>query len=152
MQLGHVAIALSISTYNWNPKTILLAFFFHFLPNLDVIPIRLGLAKPEFHFTVTHSLLFAAIVSLFASLFGYELGALAIVCLITHYAADFGCSRGQPLLYPFSDKKFSLPLFDDTGFWGKEAMMGYYEQPWSWILESIVFLFLIYRLTVLYYV
>lgn len=150
MQFGHVAVALSISTYDWNPKTVIFVGLVHFLPNFDAFPIRLGWAKPSFHCTITHTFLFAFIVSLLAWLAGPTWGIFAIVSLLTHYLADMGSTVGLPLLLPFSKRKFTWALFEDTGYWGKETILGYYRQPMSWILEGSVLIFLIYRLFAIY--
>jgi hypothetical protein len=57
---------------------------------------------------------------------------------------------GLPLLWPFSKRKFTLALFKDTGYWGREMYLGYYRQPMSWVLEGAVVLFFGYRLYTLY--
>ena len=74
MQVGHVAVALAISSYApeltggkidaFSFESIIVAMAAHWLPNLDVVPIWLKLAKPSFHCTWSHSLLFAIIMSL----------------------------------------------------------------------------------------
>jgi hypothetical protein len=57
---------------------------------------------------------------------------------------------GLPLLWPFTRKKFSLRLFKDTGWWGKDMFIGYYKQPMSWVLEGGVTVFFVYRLLEIY--
>ena len=66
MQFGHIPLALAIATYDWNPKTAVFVVGMHFLPNADSLAVRAGLAKPEFHCTVTHSVLFALAASVMA--------------------------------------------------------------------------------------
>jgi len=150
MQLGHIAVAVSIASYNWNPKTIVFVGFMHFLPNFDVLPLKLGWAKRSFHCTITHTFLFALIVSAIALQFGNIWGILAIVSLLTHYLADMGSTVGQPLFYPLSKKKYTWALFKDTGPYGMDSFVGYYSQPMSWGLEVPAFSFAIYRLLAVY--
>ena len=146
MQLGHVPLALAVASYDWNPKTIGFCFLFHMLPNADSLIERTGLVPPKFHCTVTHTFAFAAVVSGLVALVSPHYGLLALVCLVTHYLADLGSTVGLPLLWPFSKRKFSLRLFEDTGYWGMEMYRGYYRQPQAWALEGAVVLFLAYRL------
>src|SRR5438445_9917474 len=35
----------------------------------------------------------------------------------------------RSLLWPFSKRKFTSALFQDSGYWGKEMYTGYYRQP-----------------------
>ena len=151
MQLGHVPLALSISTYDWNPRTILFVGLMHMLPNFDVFPIRMGWAKDDFHCTVTHSFAFAALVGLLCGFFiGPSWGIFAAVAIVAHYAADIGSSVGLPLFYPFYKKRLTLNLFEDTGYWGWDMIKGYYKQTWPLVLETAVTLFFGYRLLVVY--
>ena len=150
MQFGHVPLALAISTYDWNPKTILFVAVAHLLPNFDVFPIKAGWAKKEFHCTVTHSFSFAIVVALLCALVAPKWGIFAFVALILHYAADIGSTVGLPLFYPFRKKRFTIALFDDTGYWGNEMIKGYYAQRWPIILETAVTLFFVYRLLIVY--
>lgn len=151
MQFGHVPLALSISTYDWSPRTVVFVGFMHMLPNFDVFPIRMGLAKKEFHCTVTHSFAFAAVVGgLCAWLLAPKWGILAFAAIVAHYFADIGSSVGLPLFYPFYKKRLTLHLFEDTGYWGWDMIKGYYAQFWPIVLESAVTLFLVYRLLVIY--
>ena len=101
MQFGHAGIALAISTYDWNPKTIIVVGIAYFLPNFDSFPMRLGLADKDFHCSITHTFLFAIIVTLCFSLLGVKYGALVFVSLIAHFIADMGYTVGMPLFYPF---------------------------------------------------
>jgi len=146
MQLGHVPLALAIATYDWSPETAVFVLGMHFLPNADSLVVRAGWAKPEFHCTVTHSVAFAAVVSGLISIFSPHYGLFALVAILSHYAADIGSTVGLPLLWPFSKRKFTLALFKDTGYWGREMYLGYYRQPMSWVLEGAVVAFLAYRL------
>lgn len=102
-----------------------------------------------FHCTVTHSLFFAIIVSLLIALFSRHFAAFAFIAIITHYLADIGSTVGLPLLWPLSRKKSTLSLFRDTGWWGKDMLIGYYRQPIPWLLEGAALIFFIYRLSVL---
>ena len=125
MQLGHVPLALAIATYDWNPKTAVVCLGLHFLPNADALVVRAGLAKPSFHCTVTHNIFFATIVPGLVYLISPHYTPFAFVALITHYLADLGSTVGQPLLWPFSKRKFTLNLFKDTGYWGWGMFTGY---------------------------
>lgn len=102
-----------------------------------------------FHCTLTHSIFFAIVVSLFVAIFSLHLAAFAFVAIVLHFAADLGSTVGLPIFWPFTRKKYTFALFKDTGWWGKEMLLGYYRQPMSWILEGCVVLFLFYRLGVI---
>jgi len=149
MQLGHIPLALSIATYDWSPKMAVFCLGAHFLPNADVLVVKAGLAKPSFHCTVTHNIFFAVVVSGLVYLVAPHYAPFAFVALITHYMADIGSTVGQPLLWPFSKKKFTLSLFQDTGYWGWEMYTGYYKQRASWVLEGAVLVLFSYRLYVI---
>ena len=146
MQLGHVPLALSIATYDWSPRMAAFCLAAHFLPNADSLVVKAGLAKPSFHCTVTHNLLFAIVVTGIVFAFAPHYAPFAFVALLTHYLADIGSTVGQPLLWPLSKKKYTLSLFQDTGYWGWEMFAGYYRQPMSWVLEGAVLIFFAYRL------
>lgn len=146
MQLGHVPLALSIATYDWNPKMAAFVLAMHFLPNSDSLVVRAGWAKPEFHCSVTHSMLFAVVVAALIAPFSVHYALFGLLAILAHYAADLGSTVGLPLLWPFSRRKFTLALFEDTGYWGKGMLLGYYRQPMSWVLEGGVIAFLGYRL------
>lgn len=150
MQVGHVPLALAISTYDWNPKTIVLVLAMHFLPNADSLVVRAGYAKPEFHCTVTHSLPFAVLVSGLVALVSPHYAGFALAAILAHYAADIGSTVGLPLLWPFTKRKFTLALFKDTGYWGSDMLIGYYRQPMAWVLEGAVVIFLALRLVTIY--
>ncbi len=150
MQLGHVPLALSIATYDWNPRMAVFCLGVHFLPNADVLLVKAGLAKPSFHCTVTHSLLFAVVVTGMVYVISPHYALFAFIATVTHYLADIGSTVGQPLLWPVSKKKFTLSLFQDTGYWGWKMYSGYYRQPMSWVLEGAVIAFFSYRLHALY--
>jgi len=49
------------------------------------------------------------------------------------------------LLLPFSQRRFSLNLWKNTGYWGRAMYVGYYRQPWAWILEGAVFAVVAWR-------
>lgn len=184
MQFGHIALALSIATYDWSAANAVYCLGMHYLPNMDSLLVKAGIDEkliklsikleslvrknddprmPEqqaatdkfwtekggFHCTVTHSLFFAVVISLFIAVFSVHYAILAFVCIVSHYIADIGSTVGLPLLWPFTRKKYTLSLFEDTGWWGKEMFIGYYRQPASWILESSVLFFMIYRFMVI---
>ena len=149
MQLGHLPLALSIATYDWNPKTVAFVVAMHWLPNGDSLVVKAGLAKPEFHCTVTHTFLFAVLVSAIVALFSPHYAIFAFVAIVAHFAADIGSTVGLPLFWPVYRKRLTLALFKDTGFWGWDMYIGYYKQPMAWILEGAVIVFFVYRLFVI---
>ncbi|MDY6970520.1 MAG: metal-dependent hydrolase [Spirochaetota bacterium] len=155
MQLGHVAVALAISSYApeltggemdaFSVESIAVAMVAHWLPNLDVIPIWLKIAKPSFHCTWSHSLLFAIIVGLLTLFINTSWAILSFLSIIVHYLADLPSSVGLPLFMPLSDKRFTINLWADTGHSGWQAFKGSYIQAWPWILEGGAYLFLFIR-------
>ena len=149
MQLGHLPLALSIATYDWNPKTVAFVVAMHWLPNADSLVVKAGMAKPEFHCTVTHTFLFAVLVSALVALFSPHYAIFAFVAIVAHFAADIGSTVGLPLFWPVYRKRLTLALFKDTGFWGWDMYIGYYKQPMAWILEGAVIAFFVYRLFVI---
>ena len=150
MQLGHVPLAVSIASFDWNPRTIAFCVAMHFLPNADSLVSKAGLAKPSFHCTVTHTLLFAVVVTGIVYLVSPFYAPFAFAALVLHYLADSGSTVGLPLLWPFSKKRFTLALFKDTGYWGWEMYKGYYRQPQTWALEGAVVVFFAWRMTQIY--
>jgi membrane-bound metal-dependent hydrolase YbcI (DUF457 family) len=150
VQAGHIPLALSIATYDWNPRMATFVLAMHFLPNADSLIVRAGLAKPSFHCTLTHSLFFALAVSALVAVFSPHYAIFALVAIVAHYAADIGSSVGLPLLWPLSRRKFTLALWQDTGYWGRQMLVGYYRQPMAWVMEVSVVVFLVYRLLTLY--
>ena len=148
MQVGHVPLALAIATYDWSPEMGVFCLGMHFLPNADSLVVKAGFASPSFHCTVTHSILFALVVSGIVALFSTHYAAFALIEILAHYAADIGSTVGLPLLWPFSKKKFTLAFFKDTGYWGWQMLIGYYRQPMAWVLEGAVLAFFAYRLYV----
>lgn len=180
MQFGHVAVALSIATYDWSVANAAFCLGMHYLPNADSLIVKAGLDKKiirgatilesflkresitensktdpfwiengGFHCTVTHSILFATVVGLLIALFSWKYAAFAFVAMVTHYLADIGSTVGLPIFWPFTRKKYTLSLFRDTGWWGKEMFIGYYSQPIPWVLEGCAALFFTYRLLVI---
>lgn len=140
MQLGHVGLALAIAAVDPRPETFAVVVAAQFLPNADSPVIRSGLAKPDFHGTYSHSLVFIALVGLMAGLvLGPELGLLAGASMLAHVVADLPTDTGIPLLLPFSRRRFSFKLWTNTGYWGRAMYVGYYRQRWAWILEGAVF-------------
>ncbi len=155
MQIGHAAVALVIASFApeltggrvdaFSVEAITVAIVSHWLPNLDVIPIWLKWAKPNFHCTWSHSFLFALTVFLVLLPFNVGWAMLALASILLHYAADLPSTVGLPLLLPFSRKRFSLRLWADTGAGGWMSMKGTYEQSWTWILEGGAYVVLFVR-------
>lgn len=140
MQLGHVGIALAIASLDPRPEVFAIVGAAQFLPNADSLLIRAGWAKPEFHGTWSHSLVFCLGVALLAVIaFGPWLGCLAGLSLAAHVVADMPTDTGIPLLLPFTRRRFSVNLWTNTGYWGWAMYVGYYRQRWAWILEGAVF-------------
>ncbi len=150
MQFGHLPLALAVATYDWNPGTAAFCVAVHWLPNADSLVERAGLAKKGFHCTVTHSLLFAVAVAAAIYPFSPLYALLGLIAILAHYAADIGSTVGLPLLWPFSNRRYTLALFKDTGSWGWEMLRGYYRQPMAWVVETAVVAFLAYRLWTIY--
>ena len=154
MQLGHVAVALAISSFApeltggqieaFSGEAIAVTFIAHWLPNLDVIPIWMKIAKPSFHCTWSHSLLMALLVGLILYFVNPAWAMLGTVSLLIHFLADMPSSVGLPLLMPLK-KRFSINLWADTGHSGWVALKGTYMQAWTWLLEGGAFLFLFIR-------
>src|SRR6266705_3580062 len=137
MQFGHLGIALSIASLDPRPETFLVVGAAQFLPNADSLIIRAGWARPDFHGTWSHSLLFSSAVGALAvALFGPWLGGLALASIVAHVLADLPTDTGLPLLLPFSRRRFSLNLWKNTGYWGRAMYVGYYRQPWACILDG----------------
>ena len=155
MQVGHVAVALTISSFApeitggrmeaFSLESILIAMIAQWLPNMDAIPIMLKWAKPSFHCTWSHSIIIAALFSLLVALFNPAWAMIIFVSLIVHYLADMPSSVGLPLFLPLSKKRFTLNLWADTGYWGWTSFRGTYEQAWTWILEGGMILVVLVR-------
>jgi membrane-bound metal-dependent hydrolase YbcI (DUF457 family) len=150
MQFGHVPLALAIATYDWKPETAAFCVAMHWLPNADSLVEKAGWAKPGFHCTLTHSVLFAVVVSALIYPFSTHYALFALLAILAHYAADIGSTVGLPLWWPFSKKKYTLALFQDTGYWGWKMLTGYYRQPMAWVLEGAVTAFFGWRLWQIY--
>lgn len=155
MQVGHVAVALAISSFApeltggridaFSPEAIGVAFAAHWLPNLDVIPIWLGIAKKSFHCTWSHSFFFVAVMGLILWPFNVGWALLTVASLFLHLLADMPSSVGLPLFLPFSKKRFTLNLWADTGYGGWVTFKGTYQQAWTWVLEGGAFVVLFVR-------
>ena len=155
MQVGHIAVALAISSFApeltggeieaFSPESIAVAMISHWLPNLDVIPIWLKITKPSFHCTWSHSLLFVILLGLILIPISLSWAIIAIVSLLAHFLADMPSSVGLPLFMHITKKRFTLNLWADTGHSGWETFRGSYIQSWTWILEGGAFLFLFIR-------
>lgn len=150
MQLGHVPLALSIASYDWNPRMAIFCLIMHFSPNFDSLVVKAGLAKPEFHCTITHSFLWAFLVTGVVYLIAPHYAPFTFVALVTHYLADIGSTVGLPLLLPLSKKRYTLALFKDSGYWGWEMYTGYYKQPMAWVLEGVTLAFFAWRMLQVY--
>ena len=148
MQFGHLGIALAIASLDPRPETFLVVGAAQFLPNADSLIIRAGWAPPDFHGTWSHSLLFCSAVGALALvLFGPWLGGLALASVVAHLLADLPTDTGLPLLLPLSRRRYSLNLWKNTGYWGRAMYVGYYRQPWAWILKGVVFAVVAWRYT-----
>src|SRR5213076_1196111 len=80
------------------PETFLVVGAAQFLPNADSLIIRAGWARPDFHGTWSHSLLFSSAVGALAvALFGPWLGGLALASIVAHVLADLPTDTGLPL-------------------------------------------------------
>src|SRR6266699_2075037 len=79
---------------------------------------------------------FRVVGALAVAQFGPWLGGLALASIVAHVLADLPTDTGLPLLLPLSRRRFSLNLWKNTGYWGRAMYVGYYRQPWAWILES----------------
>lgn len=159
MQLGHIAVAGTIASFApeitaaagvprveaWSAESLAVVFLAHYLPNLDVIPIKLGWAPDRFHCSYSHSLLFAVAAAAALWPFDPSWAVLAFASLLLHLVADSGSSVGLPLLLPFSRKRFSLYLWADTGHSGWLAFKGTYQQAWTWVTEGGMFVVLAAR-------
>src|SRR5204863_3812035 len=119
MQFGHLGIALAIASLDPRPETFLVVGAAQFLPNADSLIIRAGWARPDFHGTWSHSLLFCSAVGALAlALFGPWLGGLALASVVAHVLADLPTDTGLRLLLPLSRRRYSLNLWKNTGYWG----------------------------------
>ena len=74
-----------------------------------------------------------------------QLSNFGVVSLLLHFVADSGSSVGLPLLLPFSNKRFSLYLWADTGHSGWFAFRSTYQQAWTWVTEGGMFVVLAAR-------
>lgn len=154
MQLGHVAVAFTLASYapeltggqidafSW--EAIIVSFLAHWLPNMDVFPIWLKIAKPSFHCTWSHSLLLALIVGLILLPIKPAWASLAVISLIVHFLADMPSSVGLPIFMPWK-KRFTFNLWADTGHSGLYALKTTYMQAWTWLLEGGAYLWLLIR-------
>jgi membrane-bound metal-dependent hydrolase YbcI (DUF457 family) len=155
MQAGHYAVVLLISSYApeltggrmdaFSVESMAVALAATQLPNLDAIPIWLKLAKPSFHCTWSHTLLFALLAGLILLPFNTGWAMLSFISILIHYISDLPSSVGLPLLMPFTKKRFTLNFWADTGFWGWESIKGTYSQAWTLIIEGGAYLFLFIR-------
>src|SRR4029077_4928417 len=116
MQFGHLGIALAIASLDPRPETFVVVGGAQFLPNADSLIIRAGWAKPDFHGTWSHSLLFCGGGGALAcGLVGPWLGGLAFASILAPVLADLPTDTGLRLLLPFNQRRFSLNLWKNTG-------------------------------------
>ena len=159
MQVGHIALAGTIASFApqiteaagvprieaLSVQSLVVVFLAHYLPNFDVIPIRLKWAPASFHCSYSHSVLFAVFVGLALWPINPSWAVLSFVSLLLHFVADSGSSVGLPLLLPFSKQRFSLYLWADTGHSGWFAFRSTYQQAWTWVTEGGMFVVLAAR-------
>ena len=138
VRLPEMSTALSI-------ESLIVAYGTHWLPNMDVVPIKLGLAKDNFHCTWSHSLLFVVLVGLILWPINASWALMGVISLAIHLLADMPSSVGLPLLLPFTRKRFTLNLWADTGHSGWFCFYSTYQQAWTWILEGGMFVVLLVR-------
>src|SRR5256885_5747652 len=97
MQFGHLGIALAIASLDPRPETFLVVGAAQFLPNADSLIIRAGWARPDFHGTWSHSLLFCGAVGALAlALFGPWLAGLAGALSPAHLPAHLPTATPPP--------------------------------------------------------
>src|SRR5207244_7799776 len=139
MQFGHLGIALAIASLDPRPETFLVVGAAQFLPNADSLIIRAGWARPDFHGTWSHSLLFCgAVGALAVGLFGPWLGGLAVASVVAHVLADLPTDTGLPLLLPFR-RRCSLIICWNTTCCGRGVLyVCYCQQWWACILDAAV--------------
>ena len=145
MWLAHIAAGLSIASYTDCLESFLLANAFHHLPSIDQLIVDTGLVKKEFHDAEMHTPFFAFAVAAVTALFSWKYALLALICICTHLLMDMPTDTGLMLLYPFSRRRFTFNLWKNTGGWGLKS---FYQQKWALALETPVWLFFVYRLTV----
>jgi hypothetical protein len=155
MQAGHYAVILVISSYApeltggrmdaFSIESMAVAFAATQIPNLDAVPIWLKWAKPSFHCTWSHTLLFALLAGLILLPFNTGWAMLSFISILIHFLCDLPSSVGLPLLMPLTKKRFTIKLWADTGHSGWETFKGSYIQAWTWILEGGAYLFLFIR-------
>ena len=145
MWLAHVAVGLSIASYQDGLECVVLANVFHHLPSVDQLIVDAGSAKKEFHDAELHTPFFALGVAAVTALLSWKYALLALICIGIHLLMDLPTETGLMLFYPFSRRRFTLNLWKDTGGWG---FKGFYRQKWAIVLETPVWLFFFYRLIV----
>lgn len=149
MLLGHFSTALLVSTLDWKPEAVIFVTALHFLPNTDVIPIKIGLLDKKHHGGFSHSLFLALLVSGLIFLFSFYYARLAFLALIMHLLVDLPSSEGLELFWPIFKRRFSLNLWQDNGFLSLSELLSGYKQKWQVLTEIIVTTFLVLRLVTL---
>lgn len=156
MQLGHVAVALTISSFApeltngqieaFSLESVLVSLIAHEFPNFDGFLIMAGLAPKKFHCTWSHSIIIGFLAGLIAFLINPGWGIIFWLSIFLHYLADMPSSVGLPLFLPFSQKRYTFNLWADTGYFGWVSFKGTYQQAWTWILEGGAYLVLLIRM------
>lgn len=156
MQLGHVAVALTIASFApeltggqveaLSLEAILVALIAHEFPNFDGLVIMAKLAPKKFHCTWSHSLIVGFLAGLVTWFINPSWGYIFWMSIFLHYLADMPSSVGLPLFMPFSYKRYTFNLWADTGYFGWVSFKGTYEQAWTWILEGGAYVVLLVRL------
>jgi len=115
-------------------------FLYHQIPNIDGILAKWGIVD---HGDFFHTPAIGLFVSAPLLSFSIELFFLGFFSFLLHLVADiptYGNNFGIMVLYPFSEKKHTLGLWKDTGFFGWDSILGYYRQRWAVIFEGLVLL------------
>ncbi len=145
MWLGHILSALLIASFSFTKENLAIALLFNWLPNIDALFVKAGVKPTEFHDGPTHSFLFALAAGLIMALISIEKGILSFLSVIAHLICDLPTDKGIPLFYPIK-RRFSLNLWKETGFLGKESIYGFYKQRSALLSEILLLVLLIFRL------
>jgi len=145
MWLGHILAALFIASFYFNKENLAITLFFSWLPNIDALFVKAGIKPAEFHDGPTHSLLFALTIGLLPILFCMEKGILSFISIIAHLICDLPTDKGIPILYPWK-RRFSLNLWKETGFLGKDSIYGFYKQKSALLSEMLLLSLVVIRL------
>ena len=115
MKRTHITISivsaiLAVRYFNLEPITCIIGSFIGSIaPDLDFkFKIR--------HRTITHSLLFLFISSIFFVIIDLKLGIGYFIGNILHLIADSFTKMGVPFLYPFIKKRYGVRLIKTNGY------------------------------------